>query len=366
MKILRKISILLCFSILSVGASSDALIKKAKKSGLVPIPKDEVKLLRLIDPKATLTSDRVELGKKLYFDPRLSKSSLISCNWCHNLALGGVDGVPKAIGHQWAGNPMHLNSPTVYNAVFAKRQFWDGRSPTLEAQAQGPIQAGVEMAASKKLVEKRINSIPEYVKMFKKAYGKDVKIDFEKIANTIGIFERTLVTPSRYDDFLNGKKDALSPKEREGLNIFIDKGCVTCHNGIALGGDMKPFELRSKYSHRDIGKFRGNANKMIKVPTLRNITETAPYFHNGMIWSLRDAIKEMSNVQVGYKVDSNDTNNITKKFKLEIMPISLTEKDIDKILAFFNALEGRKPKIIFPQLPKSSPNTPKPQPTKEI
>ena len=358
MKILKFITFSLLATSLLLNGSSMTLIEKAKKNGLLPIPNTQKELSKIIDPKGMLTPQRIELGKKLYFDPRLSKSSLISCNWCHNLGLGGVDGVSKAIGHQWNGNPMHLNSPTVYNAVFAKKQFWDGRSHDLEDQAEGPIQAGVEMAAPKELIEKRINSIPEYVDMFKDAYGKKVKIDFTKIASTIGLFERTLVTPSRYDDFLNGKKDALTKKEKEGLNVFIDKGCVTCHSGIALGGEMKPFELRSKYKHRDVGGFTGNANKMIKVPTLRNITETAPYFHNGMLWNLKDAIKEMSHVQVGYKV--GDKNDKSDKFKLEIMPISLNDKEIDKIVLFFNALEGRKPKIEFPQLPKSRETTPKP------
>ena len=358
MKIFKLITLSLFTTSLLLSSSSMTLTEKAKKNGLLPIPNNEKELSKIIDPKGMLTPQRIELGKKLYFDPRLSKSSLISCNWCHNLGLGGVDGVAKAIGHQWNGNPMHLNSPTVYNAVFAKRQFWDGRSPDLEDQAEGPIQAEVEMAAPKALIEKRINSIPEYVDMFKGAYGKKVKIDFTKIASTIGLFERTLVTPSRYDDFLNGKKDALTKEEKKGLDIFIDKGCVTCHKGIALGGDMKPFELRSKYKYRDVGGFTGNTKKMIKVPTLRNITETAPYFHNGMLWSLKDAIKEMSHVQVGYKIGEN--NGKDEKFKLEIMPINLNDKEIDKIVLFFNALEGRKPKVDFPQLPKSTNTTPKP------
>jgi len=339
------------------ASSNISLAEKAKMNGLLPIPQDKKELSKVIDPNKVITPKRVELGKKLYFEPRLSKSSLISCNWCHNLGLGGVDGVPKAIGHLWSGNPRHLNSPTVYNAVFAKRQFWDGRSPSLEDQATGPIQAGVEMAASQELVVKRVNSIPEYVKEFKEAYGKNVKIDFNKIASTIAIFERVLVTPSRYDDFLNGKENALSKKEKEGLELFIDKGCVTCHKGIALGGDMQPFELKNKYKYRTTGGFNGDANKMVKVPTLRNITETAPYFHNGMIWNLRDAIKEMSKVQVGFKVEKNKKQD---KFDIEIQQIKLTESDIDKIMAFFNSLEGRKPKIEYPQLPKSTLKTPRP------
>lgn len=357
MRIFKIIILLLIASSILFGSTALSLEDKAKQNGLIPIPNNKAKLLKMIDPKGVITPLRIELGKLLYFEPRLSKSSLISCNWCHNLGLGGVDGVSKAIGHQWTGNPMHLNSPTVYNAVFAKRQFWDGRSPDLEDQAGGPIQAGPEMAAPKGLVEKRVKSIPEYVAMFKKAYGRKVKIDFEKIASTIAIFERTLVTPSRYDDFLNGKKDALTKGEKEGLKIFIDKGCVTCHKGVALGGEMQPFELRKEYKYRKTGGFSGNTNGMVKVPTLRNITETAPYFHNGMIWSLRDAIKEMSNVQVGFKVARKGKNG---KINIEIIPIHLNEKEIDKIMLFFNALEGRKPKVEYPQLPKSTKNTPKP------
>jgi cytochrome c peroxidase len=363
LKFFKRMSIMKIFKVLTLSLLSCSfilattpitLIEKAKNSGLIPIPNNEKDLYKIIDPKGVITPEKIELGKKLFFDPRVSKSSLISCNFCHNLGLGGVDGISKAIGHQWTGNPMHLNSPTVYNAVFFKSQFWDGRSPDLEAQAQGPIQAGPEMAAPKDLVEKRINSIPEYVSEFKKSYGKKVNINFEKIASTIALFERVLVTPSRYDDFLHGKADALNNKEKKGLNIFIQKGCVTCHNGIALGGEMKPFELRNKYKHRDVGGFKGNSNGMIKVPTLRNITQTAPYFHNGMIWNLKDAIKEMSHVQVGYKVKEGENLSIN------IMPIELNDKDINSLLDFFTALEGRKPKIEYPILPKSTNSTPKP------
>jgi cytochrome c peroxidase len=360
MKIFKIMALPILSTSILLSSSSISLEEKAKKNNLFPIPSNKSELYKIIDPKGLITPKRVELGKQLFFEPRISKSGLISCNWCHNLGLGGVDGVSKAIGHQWAGNPMHLNSPTVYNAVFAKRQFWDGRSPNLEDQAKGPIQAEPEMASSKELVEKRINSIPEYVKSFQEAYGKSVNIDFDKISSTIALFERTLVTPSRYDDFLNGDKDALTKGEKEGLNTFIDKGCITCHNGIGIGGSMQPFELRSKYKYRDVGNFRGDANKLIKVPTLRNITQTAPYFHNGMIWNLRDAVKEMSKVQVAFKVKKNKDKNQDSNFNLAIKPINLNEKDIDKIMLFLNSLEGRKDKIEYPQLPKSTKDTPKP------
>ncbi|MFW5989823.1 MAG: cytochrome-c peroxidase, partial [Campylobacterales bacterium] len=192
------------------------LLEKAQGAGLKPIPQSQKELLELIDdPKNPMTGMKVELGKMLYFEPRLSKSGLISCNTCHNLGLGGADGVPAAIGHKWAANPHHLNSPTVYNSVLNKVQFWDGRSPHLEDQAQGPIQAGPEMAAPAELVVERVTSIPQYVELFQAAYGPDVEITFPQIANTIAVFERTLITPSRFDDYMNGHPGALSKTEKE-------------------------------------------------------------------------------------------------------------------------------------------------------
>lgn len=337
MKSNKLIAISLVTTSLLFGAGS--ILDKAKENGLVAIPTDKAELSKLIDVNKTITDERVELGKKLYFEPRLSKSGIISCNTCHNLGLGGADGVAAAVGHKWTANPHHLNSPTVYNAVFFKAQFWDGRSPHLEDQAQGPMQATPEMAAPKELVEKRINSIPAYIEEFKKAYDENVTVDFEKITSTIGIFERTLVTPSRFDDFLNGKKDALNEAEQKGLDTFITKGCVSCHNGIALGGTMQPFELAGKYKFANIGDFKGDAKGMVKTPTLRNITETAPYFHNGAIWSLSDAVKEMGSTQLGIKISDEEAN---------------------EIVTFLKTLKGRKPEISYPQLPESTLDTPQP------
>jgi len=349
-------SFFLLSSLGTVLFANSTLIQNAKDVGLRPIPSNQKALNKLIDPKGVITPQRVELGKKLYFDPRISKSALISCNTCHNLGLGGVDGLSKAIGHKWSPNPHHLNSPTVYNAVFAKRQFWDGRSPTLEDQAEGPIQAEPEMAMNHKLLAKRINSIPAYVEEFEEAYGKGVKIDLKSIAAAIATFERTLITPSRYDDFLNGDKEALRPQEKKGLQTFIDKGCITCHTDVALGGTIKPFELNKKYQFRDIGDFLTNRT-VVKVPTLRNITETAPYFHNGQIWDLRKVIKEMGRVQVGYKIKGSKHDN---NLSVTVKPISLTEQDVDNILSFFHSLKGRKAMIEYPQLPRSTVNTPQP------
>ncbi len=341
MRLSKLISIaLLATSITTVSAQADDLIKKAKDVGLKAVPADKAELMKLIDdPKDPITDKKVELGKKLFFDPRLSRSGIISCNTCHNLAMGGDDGIPAAIGHKWMANPHHLNSPTVYNSVFFTAQFWDGRSPHLSDQAQGPIQAVPEMAAPANLVKERIVSIPEYVAEFKAAYGDDVNISFPKIADTIATFEKTLVTPSRFDDFLNGDKKALNDAEKKGLNTFIDKGCASCHTGIAIGGTMQPFELAGKYKFANIGDFKGDDKGMVKTPTLRNITETGPYYHNGAIWTLEEAIKEMGSIQLGIKI---------------------TDSEAGEIKTFLKALKGRKPAIIYPQLPEESATTPKP------
>jgi cytochrome c peroxidase len=339
---MKKVSMIVATSILasSAFAMSDAsLLKSAKDAGLKPIPMSKLEVLKLVDdPKNPITDCKVELGKKLYFEPRLSKSGLISCNTCHNLAMGGVDGVGAAIGHKWTANPHHLNSPTVYNSVLNDAQFWDGRSPHLEDQAQGPIQAGPEMAAPKKLVEDRVKSMPAYVAEFKKAYGPNVNIDFKLIADTIAVFERTLITPSRFDAFMHGKTSALTMSEKKGLKVFIDKGCTACHTGIGLGGTMQPFQIHAKYSYAK-GDFTGDANGMVKTPTLRNIQETAPYFHNGNVWSLSTAVKEMGSTQLGIKI---------------------SDKEAKQIVTFLNSLTGKKPEITYPTLPVITDKTPKP------
>ena len=311
--------------ILGVVTSSvvfaSSLSKEAKDAGLVAIPTSQTALLKLIDDKRNpITVEKTELGKMLFFEPRLSKSGLISCNTCHNLATGGDDGLSAAVGHKWTQNPHHLGSPTVYNAVFFERLFWDGRSPDLENQAQGPALAAPEMAATKGDIEKTVNSMPEYVERFHKAYGKKSKIDFDLITKTIGNFERTLVTPAPFDDYLNGQENALSKAQKVGLKTFIDKGCASCHNGIALGGSMNMLGITAKYKYMNVGDFKGNKNGMVKVATLRNITETAPYFHNGAITTLKEAAS---------------------------------------IETFLGSLDGRKPNIVYPVLPAETATTPK-------
>lgn len=317
---------------------ASSLSKDAKDAGLVAIPADKGSLLKLIDDKRNpITREKTQLGKMLFFEPRLSKSGLISCNTCHNLATGGDDGLAAAVGDKWTVNPHHLGSPTVYNAVFFDAQFWDGRAHDLETQAAGPILAGPEMANTKENVVATITSMPEYVEKFQAAYGKDVKISYKLIADTIGNFERTLITPSAFDDYLNGKEDALSKAEKAGMKKFIDIGCATCHTGIALGGSMNMLGVTAKYEYANVGDFKGDANGMVKVPTLRNITQTAPYFHNGQIKTLKAAIVEMGRIQLG-------TN--------------ISDKDAASIELFLHTLDGRKPTIVYPVLPTRTVTTP--------
>lgn len=331
-------------TILAVAVAASSLLASnlandAKKAGLVAIPNTTSELLKLIDnPKNPITAEKVELGKKLYFEPRISKSGLISCNTCHNLAEGGDDGLAAAVGHKWTVNPHHLGSPTVFNSVFFSAQFWDGRDPDLEKQAQGPILAAPEMSASKEHVVGTITSIPAYVSEFKKAYGNDVKIDYVKITDTIATFERTLVTPSAFDNYLNGSDNALTAAQEKGLQTFLTTGCATCHNGIAIGGNMNTFNF-AEYKYSSVGDFKGDKYGMVKVPTLRNITQTAPYFHNGQIATLKEAIIEMARIQLNKKLSNDDAESIEE---------------------FLKTLEGEKGDIVLPLLPASSETTPKP------
>lgn len=329
---------------LSINAmAAEDLIKKASDAGLKPIPQNDAELSKLIDnPDNRITKEKIELGKKLYFDPRLSKSTLISCNSCHNLGLGGDDGIPTAIGHKWQHNPHHLNSPTVYNSVFNVKQFWDGRSPDLEDQATGPIEAGPEMAMPAGLAVQRISSIPGYVQSFRAIFPDQTNpVTLENIGKMIGAYERTLVTPSKFDDFMHGDKTALNAKEKEGLKVFIDKGCATCHNGVGIGGgSMQKFPVVKPYKYASLGDFKGDTGGAVKVPLLRNIAETDPYFHNGAVWDLNEAVKIMGETQLG---------------------ITLTDEEAQSIVTFLHSLTGRKPETDYPMLPASTPKTPKPQ-----
>jgi cytochrome c peroxidase len=298
------------------------------------------------NPANPFNAAKVALGRSLFFDPRLSKSGFISCNSCHNLASGGVDGLPTSVGHRWQIGSR--NAPTVLNAALHIAQFWDGRAADVEQHAGMRVLNPREMAMpSGELVIERLGSIPDYVAAFKDAYpGETDPLNYQNVAKAIAVFERTLLTPSRFDKFLAGDAQALSPQEKAGLKKFVDTGCVTCHNGAVVGGNMyqKFGVVRKPESLTDPGRFEVTKNEadryVFKVPSLRNIALTAPYFHDGSVWVLEEAIQIMADVQAGKKLGLEETASIAK---------------------FLRALSADPPlQVILPSLPASTSKTPKP------
>ena len=302
----------------------------------------------VMDSAANPISDaKVVLGRMLYYDPRLSKGQEVSCNSCHELSKYGVDNQRVSDGDK--GQKGTRNAPTVYNAAGHFVQFWDGRATNVEEQAKGPILNPVEMAMpDEKRVLAVLNSMPEYVEAFEKGFpGEKHPVTFDNLAQAIGAFERKLVTVSRWDKFLGGDQAALSDAEKAGLNRFLDVGCQTCHNGIYVGGSMfqklglaKPWDNVS-----DPGRFavtKQEADRMVfKVPTLRNIEKTAPYYHDGSIATLDEAVRQMADHQLAR---------------------TLSKEEVSSIVAFLKALTGELPTeyIKEPPLPKSTDKTPKP------
>ncbi len=302
-------------------------------------------------PDNASTAAKVELGKMLFFDPRLSASHNISCNSCHNIGLGGVDAEPTSLGHRWQHGGR--NAPTVLNAVYNKAQFWDGRAKDLEEQAGGPIVNPVEMASPTAHVAEQLKGIPGYRDYFVKAFPGDADpITLANVQKAIAVFEATLITPNApFDRFLKGQTNALSPVQKEGLALFLDKGCAGCHHGINVGGAMyAPFGVVEKPGAKllppgDKGRFAVTKipgdEYAFKVPTLRNIALTAPYFHTGQVWDLKEAVAVMGSSQLG---------------------VQLNNSEVDKITAFLGSLTGRQPSITYPILPPSVGTTPQPQP----
>ncbi|MBK4719057.1 cytochrome-c peroxidase [Azospirillum sp. YIM DDC1] len=299
-----------------------------------------------IEPAKITNPGLVELGKKLYFDPRLSKSGFISCNSCHNLSMGGTDNLKTSIGHNWQQGP--INSPTVLNSSLNVAQFWDGRALTLQEQAGGPIANPGEMGSTHALAIEVLRSIPEYVQEFKDVFG-ETKITIEEVTKAIAAFEETLVTPnSRFDKWLKGDKKALTTVELEGYELFKDSGCTACHNGSAAGGNtfqkmgvVEPYKTTNPAEGR-IAVTKEEADRFnFKVPTLRNVALTYPYFHDGQATTLSDAVDVMGRIQLGKKF-SPDENG--------------------KIVAFLKTLTGDQPSFALPILPPSTDKTPQPHP----
>jgi cytochrome c peroxidase len=296
-----------------------------------------------------ITAEKIALGKALFFDPRMSASGVFSCNSCHNVGTGGDDNLETSIGHGWQKGPR--NSPTVFNAVFNVAQFWDGRADDLKAQAKGPVQAGVEMANTPVQVVATLNSMPQYVAWFKTAFpGEDDPVTFDNFAKAIEAFEATLITPAPFDAYLNGDENALALEAKQGLQLFMDKGCASCHGGINVGGEgYYPFGLVEKpgadvLPENDKGRFAvtntADDSYVFRAAPLRNVALTAPYFHSGKVWDLKQAVAVMGTAQLGEE---------------------LNDQDVDLIVAFLGSLTGKAPDIIYPILPAETATTPKPK-----
>jgi cytochrome c peroxidase len=295
----------------------------------------------------SITEEEVALGRMLYYETRLSKSQQISCNSCHMLDKYGVDGQPTSTGHK--GQKGNRNSPTVYNAAGHFVQFWDGRAADVEAQAKGPVMNPVEMAMPAETeVVAVLKSMPEYADAFKKAFPEDKDpVTYDNLAKAIGAFERKLVTPSRWDKFLRQDQAALSAEEKAGFNTFVETGCQTCHMGAYVGGNLfqkvgvvKPWPDTSDTGREQVTK--SDADRMMfKVPSLRNIEKTGPYFHNGKTATLEEAVSNMAEYQLGK---------------------SLSPAQVNSIITWLRCLTGDLPAdyIKEPPLPKSTAKTPKP------
>lgn len=294
-----------------------------------------------------VTDAKIKLGRMLYYDPRLSASQQISCNTCHGLDAYGAEQKPVSTGHK--AQKGKRNAPTVYNAAGHFAQFWDGRAPTVEEQAKGPILNPIEMAMpSNTAAVQVLKSMPEYVALFQAAFPNEKDpVTYDNVGRAIGAFERKLVTPSRWDGFLAGDTSALTDAEKAGFNTFAATGCQFCHYGAYVGGAsfqklgvVKPWADQS-----DAGLFQltkdENDRMVFKVPSLRNIKKTGPYFHDGSVPTLEQAIRSMALYQRG---------------------VNLTDAQVKSIVVWMDSLTGPLPTSYIqpPQLPKSTAETPRP------
>ncbi|GAA3988030.1 cytochrome-c peroxidase [Comamonas faecalis] len=313
---------------------------------MAPVQSQTQEPVQPIEAAVVTEPAKVELGKKLWFDPRLSRSGFISCNSCHNLSMGGSDNLKTSIGDKWQKGP--INSPTVLNSSLNVAQFWDGRAKDLQEQAGGPIANPGEMAFSHDLAVDMLRSIPQYVTEFKQVFGHD-RLSIEEVTAAIAAFEETLVTPNApFDQWLKGDKTAINAQELRGYELFKGSGCVACHNGPNLGGTSfqkmglvepyktdNPAEGRSAVTGNDAERFN------FKVPTLRNVELTYPYFHDGAADTLAQAVDTMGRIQLGREFSAQENADV---------------------VAFLKTLTGDQPQMALPILPPSSDKTVRPQP----
>jgi len=333
--------------------AADAARAKAGAKAVTASKAFNPRLLRRFAPVRTsvdsaknpTTPEKVQLGRMLYFDKRLSKNQNVSCNSCHRLDAYGVDSESTSPGDD--GHRGGRNSPTVYHAAGYFTQFWDGRAADVEEQAKGPILNPIEMGMpSGDAVVARLQAIPGYREAFGKAFPGDANaLSYDNVGRAIGAFERGLTTPARWDKYLRGDKNALSDAELEGLKVFTNVGCMVCHTGEFLGGTsyQRVGAVEPWPNQADPGRFKITSNEadrmMFKVPTLRNIAKTAPYFHDGSAKNLNDAVRMMGKHQLG---------------------LELSESEVQSIVIWLGSLTGDLPKeyIAAPKLPEG-PNAPK-------
>ena len=336
------ILILLSFAFIP---SHSIFASEEKNSALLPtLPQ------KALEPEDNMgTPAKIKLGKELYMDPRLSFDGNSSCNTCHNVMAGGDDN--RAVSTGINGQKGRRSSPTVWNAAFLSVQFWDGRAPNLEEQALGPLTNPVEMGnPDHGHVVATLRKIPGYVKEFNEVFGSKDALNKQNIAAAIAAFERTLITPnSPYDRYARGNKRALTPQAIKGMNLVQEVGCTSCHSGALFAGpDLpmgtgfyqkfpvypgSPYEAKYKLTE-DLGRFevthRESDKNMMRVPTWRNIALTAPYFHNGSVDNLEEAVRVMAKMQLNRELPSDD---------------------VTAIVAFLKSLTGEFPKITMPRLP---------------
>ena len=297
-------------------------------------------------PANPITEAKVELGRMLYYEARLSRSHEISCNSCHMLDRFGVDGEATSPGHK--GQRGDRNSPSTYNAALHVAQFWDGRAADVEEQSTGPMMNPVEMAMpGPEQVIQTLVSIPGYGEAFREAFPDDPRpVNLGNVALAIGAFERGLLTPGPLDRFMEGDLEALDAAQQRGLRTFVATGCTTCHNGTAVGGAMfQKLGLVHAYETEDVGREKVTGAEtdrfVFKVPSLRNVAETGPWFHDGSVKSLDEAVRLMAWHQLGRE---------------------LTGAEVRDILAFLGSLTGEIDwgYVAAPELPMGSAATPKP------
>ncbi|MDX9795762.1 MAG: cytochrome c peroxidase [Arcobacteraceae bacterium] len=337
----------------------NALRKKALDLNINPIPTNFREASKLLTIKnGEISHDEVALGQKLFNDTLLSKNNDISCATCHKLKEGGEDNLPTAIGHNNQKNPSHLNTPTVLNTAFATAYFWNARAKTLEEQAAGPIQAHFEMNMTQEEVVKRLQESSEYVQLFNTVFENEPAVSFENVQKALASYERTLLTRGSLDEFLEGNNDAMNSKAKKGFELFLTKGCKGCHAGTSFGGlSVEKFPLRTWWNEwlnvqivndktsvlpqfqlidrtfpfENIGGFKGkDNNKLFRVPILRNIHQTSPYFHNGSVKELKEAVQIMGKYQLGIIFTQEETELIVEFLKTLDGQIIQFEESLNK------------------------------------